>query len=171
MKIVLYVGGERAAVEINEANAIDARFEREINDNIVYKVDLSCRQWKRESLDIVAPRLRSNSKSVRFLNLADVIAGLMTEEGLGVTQLLAETFESSDLLEIDLSDNAMGKLCSCIHLSAITFREMNLTKSKKQQNCRTQRTSPLRGFFQKLISPTLVSIELWFECREHGPAE
>lgn len=112
MKIVLYVGGNRAAVEIDEANAIDARFKREAEENTVYKVDLSCRQWKRESLDIIAPHLKSQSKSVRFVNLADVIAGLMTDEGLGVTELLAETFESSDLFEIDLSDNAMGKLCS-----------------------------------------------------------
>ena len=112
MKVVLYVGGNRTAVEIDEANVIDARFKREAEENTVYKVDLSCRQWKRESLDIIAPHLKSQSKSIRFVNLADVIAGLMTDEGLGVTQLLAETFESSDLFEIDLSDNAMGKLCS-----------------------------------------------------------
>lgn len=109
MKIVLYVGGKRAAVEPDEAAAIDARFKREAEENTVYKVDLSCRQWKRESLDIIAPNLNSQSKSVRFVNLADVIAGLMTDEGLGVTQLLAETFDSSDLFEIDLSDNAMGE--------------------------------------------------------------
>lgn len=108
MKIVLYVGGKRVAVEPDEATAIDARFKREAEENTVYKVDLSCRQWKRESLDIIAPNLNSQSKSVRFINLADVIAGLMTDEGLGVTQLLAETFESSELFEIDLSDNAMG---------------------------------------------------------------
>ncbi|CAJ1930201.1 unnamed protein product [Cylindrotheca closterium] len=93
---------------MDEANIIDARFKREASEKTIYKVDLSCRQWKRESLDIIAPYLKSQSKSVRFVNLADVIAGLMTDEGLGVTQLLAETFESSDLFEIDLSDNAMG---------------------------------------------------------------
>ena len=32
----------------------------------------------------------------------------MTEEGLEVTQSLAETFETADLIEIDLADNAMG---------------------------------------------------------------
>jgi len=108
MKIALYVGGARAPVEIEEANAVDARFKREIENNIVYKVDLSCRQWKRESLDIIAQLLKSTSGSVCFLNLADVIAGLMTVEGLGVTELLASTFSESNLKELDLSDNAMG---------------------------------------------------------------
>lgn len=133
MKVVLYVGGKRAAVEPDEATAIDARFKREAEENMVYKVDLSCRQWKRESLDIIAPNLNSQSKSVRFVNLADVIAGLMTDEGLGVTQLLAETFESSELFEIDLSDNAMGELCCsrlCCHLR---FRSSNKPKTAKFQ--------------------------------------
>lgn len=107
-KIILYVGGKRSAVESAEAESIVERFKRESNGNSVHKVDLSCRQWKRESIDKLAEFLEEHSKSVRYVNLADVIAGLMTEEGLGVTEKLSETFKESNLIEIDLSDNAMG---------------------------------------------------------------
>jgi Ran GTPase-activating protein (RanGAP) involved in mRNA processing and transport len=108
MRINLFAGGKRSAVEPAEAASINERFQRESEDNTVYKIDLSCRQWKRESIDIVVAHLKEVSRSVRFVNLADVIAGLMTDEGLGVTELLAETFKIANLLEIDLSDNAMG---------------------------------------------------------------
>jgi Ran GTPase-activating protein (RanGAP) involved in mRNA processing and transport len=111
MKINLFAGGPRCAVQPEEADSMVERFRRQSEGNTVYKVDLSCRQWKRESLDKLVPLLQSISKSVQFLNLADVIAGLMTDEGLGVTELLAQLFEKSNLLEIELSDNAMGECC------------------------------------------------------------
>ena len=107
-KIILFVGGKRIAVEPTEAESIVERFERESNGNSVHKVDLSCRQWRRESIDILAPFLIQHSESVQYVDLADVIAGLMTDEGLEVTERLSETFEKSNLIEIDLSDNAMG---------------------------------------------------------------
>jgi Ran GTPase-activating protein (RanGAP) involved in mRNA processing and transport len=109
MKINLFAGGARCAVQPEEADSMLERFRRQSEGNTVYKVDLSCRQWKRESLDKLVPFLQNISESVQFLNLADVIAGLMTDEGLGVTELLAQLFEKSNLLEIELSDNAMGE--------------------------------------------------------------
>eukprot|EP00980_Cylindrotheca_fusiformis_P003190 scaffold721_cov131-Cylindrotheca_fusiformis.AAC.80 len=108
MKLALIVGGPRVAVEREEAVSMNETFQRESQGRTVHKIDLSCRQWKRESLDVLVPLLQSVRDSVQFLNLADVIAGLNTEVGLGVTQLLAKLFEESDLLEINLSDNAMG---------------------------------------------------------------
>ena len=95
-------------MEEDEAKTILARFEKQSNDKSVVKVDLSCRSWKKASLLIIKPLLEKVAKDVRFVDLADVIAGLMTDEGLGVTETLAKVFEGSDLAEIDLSDNAMG---------------------------------------------------------------
>lgn len=112
MKVALIAGGARSAVQLEEAVSILESFQRECEGRTVYKIDLSCRQWKRESLDKLVPLLGKVSSTVQFLNLADVIAGLMTEEGLGVTELLAQLFENSNLLEIELSDNAMGE---CYH--------------------------------------------------------
>jgi hypothetical protein len=69
---------------------------------------MSCRQWKGGAIDILKPFLEKVSSTVCFLNVADVIAALMTEEGLNVTETLANVFESSNLNEIDLLHNAMG---------------------------------------------------------------
>ena len=111
--VALTAGGPRVTVTQNEAYAMDARFRQEAEGNTVNKVDLSVRQWTLESLSVLAPYLTSLSNSVRIVNLSDVIAGLEVNEGLSVWQLLAETFESSNLTEIDLSSNAIGKICSC----------------------------------------------------------
>jgi Ran GTPase-activating protein 1 len=108
MRVNLYVGGKRIAVQAEEAASIVERFERESKGNEVYKLDMSCRQWKGEAFDILKPFLEKVASTVRFLNVADIIAGLMTDEGLHVTETLAKVFESSNLNEIDLSDNAMG---------------------------------------------------------------
>jgi Ran GTPase-activating protein 1 len=108
MKITLFVGGKRSAVLSAEAKTIVERFELESEGNEVYKIDMSCRSWKKEAIDQLEPFLKKIAKSVRFVDLADIIAGLMTDEGLHVTKTLAKVFEASDLVEIDLSDNAMG---------------------------------------------------------------
>lgn len=108
--VALTAGGPRVTVTQNEAYAMDARFRQEAEGNTVNKVDLSVRQWTLESLSVLAPYLTSLSNSVRIVNLSDVIAGLEVNEGLSVWQLLAETFESSNLTEIDLSSNAIGVL-------------------------------------------------------------
>jgi Ran GTPase-activating protein 1 len=108
MKINLYVGGKRSAVESAEAKNIVERFERESDGNEVCKIDMSCRSWKKEAIDELEPFLKKIAKPVRFVDLADIIAGRMTDEGLEVTKRLAKVFEASDLVEIELSDNAMG---------------------------------------------------------------
>mmetsp|Transcript_22802 Transcript_22802/g.42384 ORF Transcript_22802/g.42384 Transcript_22802/m.42384 type:complete len:418 (+) Transcript_22802:41-1294(+) len=108
MKIILRVGGPRAAVELAEANQIVERFQSESEGNTVVGVDLSCRQWKQESLDQVETFLAGVAGDVRYLKIDDIIAGLNTDEGLSVTEKLANVFDKADLLEINLNDNAMG---------------------------------------------------------------
>jgi len=112
MRLIFYVGGKRSAVERDEAEMIVQRFRREIEDgddeNEVYKVDISCRSWKKEAIDIIEPFLRSVSRTVKFVDFADIIAGRMTDEGLNITKQLADMFLDANLIEINLSDNAMG---------------------------------------------------------------
>ena len=108
MRIALFVGGKRSAVEAEEAKSIASRFKRESNGKTVYKIDMSCRSWGNEAIDEIEPFLNEVGPSVAFVNLADIIAGRMTKEGLAVTARLAKAFESSNLTEIELSDNAMG---------------------------------------------------------------
>jgi Ran GTPase-activating protein 1 len=108
MKISLFVGGKRSSLDAKGAKDIVERFKRESNGKEVIKVDLSCRSLKNEAIDQIEPFLQTIAKSVRFVDLADIIAGLMTDEGLQVTERLAKIFEASNLLDIDLSDNAMG---------------------------------------------------------------
>jgi Ran GTPase-activating protein (RanGAP) involved in mRNA processing and transport len=112
MKVILRAGGERTMVQLEEAKAMVKRFQSFVDDNdnnIVEGVDLSCRQWKQQSLDEIKDFLQGISGTVRYLVLDDVIAGLMTEEGLAVTQKLADIFVTSNLLEVSLNDNALGE--------------------------------------------------------------
>ena len=57
------------------------------------------------STDIFSPCL---SAGIQIANLADIIASRMEEEGLEVLQILSNAFQTSRLIEVDLSDNAMG---------------------------------------------------------------
>lgn len=107
-KVSLLTGGKRSAVEEEEATKILLRFQKRAEGRVVNKVDLSCRAWKKTSLLVIKPFLEQIAKDVSIVNLADVIAGLMTDEGLSVTETLAEVFKESNLVDIDLSDNAMG---------------------------------------------------------------
>jgi Ran GTPase-activating protein (RanGAP) involved in mRNA processing and transport len=109
MKVALRAGGERTVVELGEAKEMVERFQRLADNNIVEVVDLSCRQWKQESLEEIETLLKGVAGTVRYLVLDDVIAGLMTEEGLVVTQKLADAFVTSNLLDVNLSDNALGE--------------------------------------------------------------
>jgi Leucine Rich repeat len=109
MKVILRAGGERKSVELEEAKAMLERFQSLADGNDVEGIDLSCRQWKKESLEEIEEFLKGVAGSVRYLVIDDIIAGLMTDEGLAVTQKLADIFLPSDLLEVNLNDNAMGE--------------------------------------------------------------
>ncbi|KAL3912209.1 MAG: hypothetical protein SGILL_006974 [Bacillariaceae sp.] len=107
-QIILRVEGPRVPVEIAEANALVERFESSSENNEVIGIDLSCRQWKQPSLEIVETFLQAKAATVKYLVIDDIIAGLLTDEGLAVTEKLANVFLQSNLLQIDLADNAMG---------------------------------------------------------------
>ena len=108
-KIKLQVGGDRSIVITDkEAQLILKRFEKEAEGKEVMTIQLNSRSWTLGAVEFMHPFLKQIAGSVRILNLEDCIAGRRTEEGLKVTELLAQAFESSDLIDINLSDNAMG---------------------------------------------------------------
>jgi Ran GTPase-activating protein (RanGAP) involved in mRNA processing and transport len=106
--VALVAGGERSSVTVDEAERILARFRLESASREVVTVDLSCRQWNQEALDVIEPFLKEIAGTVQTVQFDDIIAGLMTDEGLSVTEKLADVFLDSKLTFVDLSDNAMG---------------------------------------------------------------
>jgi Ran GTPase-activating protein 1 len=108
VNIALYVGGKREAIEAAEAKTHVDRFAKQADGNTVVKLDISCRSWSKESIDVVLAFMKNHAKDVRYLDLADIIASKDTEEGLQITEGIATAFLESNLLEVELSDNAMG---------------------------------------------------------------
>lgn len=109
MKIQLFAGGKREKVSKEKAQALVERWTRELEGKDGAScVDISCLSWTQEAFEIIQPFLEKIAPHVKYCNFADIIAGLMTEEGLAVTESLARTFAKAPLSDIDLSDNAMG---------------------------------------------------------------
>lgn len=107
--IQLYAGGKRERVQEGEAQRFVERWTREKGaSNKVIRVDISCRSWAQPAFDIIRPFLETIAKDVKYAAFADIIASLLTEEGLAVTEALAKTFANAPLADLDLSDNAMG---------------------------------------------------------------
>lgn len=109
MKIRIAAPGRREVVSVEEARQILERWTRQVGDNNeVYSVDISCRAWSRESVDVLLPFFRQIAPTVKYVNFADIIASLHTDEGLYVMESLAGAFSEAPLQDIDLSDNAKG---------------------------------------------------------------
>jgi Ran GTPase-activating protein (RanGAP) involved in mRNA processing and transport len=120
-KITLTAGGPRTRVQHAEAKQILARFQKTLrqhggDDCCVHTLNLSCRQWPLESLQVLAPVLQQICSQVVILKVDDIIAGLETDDGLATLGFLATIFstpstdasDKSCIKEIDLSDNALG---------------------------------------------------------------
>ncbi|CAB9524954.1 Ribonuclease inhibitor [Seminavis robusta] len=109
-KITLKVGGKREVIKKEEAQQVLERFQKESEgDVVVAEIDLSCRQWTVEAIDVLRPFLEKLAPNVVVLNLNDIIAGLQTDLGLEIMELMAQIFVmAKNVEEIQLSDNAMG---------------------------------------------------------------
>jgi Ran GTPase-activating protein (RanGAP) involved in mRNA processing and transport len=72
-------------------------------------LDLSCRVWRKECLDVLREFLQSIVNRIHTLKLDDIIAGLVTEDGLASLSFFNDVFSSSKSLEVlHLDDNALG---------------------------------------------------------------
>jgi len=76
---------------------------------VVNKVVLSNKAYTAGAAMIISDFISKNCAfSVKVAILSDVIASRMEEEGLQVLQILSDSLKNSELVEVDLSDNAMG---------------------------------------------------------------
>jgi Ran GTPase-activating protein (RanGAP) involved in mRNA processing and transport len=110
-KIILTAGGPRARVEIAEAHLMLTRFQRILDSHdspTVHTLNLSCRQWPAESLQVLLPLFQQIAPKVEYLKIDDTIAGLPTEQGLATLQFFADVFCRSPVTELNLDDNALG---------------------------------------------------------------
>jgi len=111
--ICFRAGGERTKVSEEDANEILQRFQNELDSSDAsthYKLDLSCRAWRRESLEILRPFISGIANRVVILKVDDVIASLETEDGLDSLSFFPEVFAGNRncIQELDLDDNALG---------------------------------------------------------------
>lgn len=111
-KITLTAGGARAGVTIAGAQEMLDGFERTVNrydDAVVHTLNLSCKQWPRESLEVLRPFFVRIAPHVEILKIDDIIAGLpTTEQGLATLAFFSEVFSESPVMELVLDDNALG---------------------------------------------------------------
>jgi Ran GTPase-activating protein 1 len=124
--LTLTPGGPREVVTEEKANEIITQWRSQLQTHrtkypdltpICDKIDLSDKSYTIEAAKIIANFLTSPSSDgessslasgIQIADLHDIIASRMEEEGLQVLKTLSDVFEESTLIEVDLSDNAMG---------------------------------------------------------------
>lgn len=79
------------------------------------KIILTNKSYTKDAITIIAEFLTSTEEfspsiasGIKYAQLDDMIASRMEEEGLAVLTAISNAFEESQLIEVDLSDNAMG---------------------------------------------------------------
>mmetsp|Transcript_9839 Transcript_9839/g.14694 ORF Transcript_9839/g.14694 Transcript_9839/m.14694 type:complete len:480 (-) Transcript_9839:38-1477(-) len=80
------------------------------------RIRLSDKSFSDEAADIIAAFLkepfmggRSIASGILYAELDDIIAGRMTEMGLHVLQTICDAFADAKLVDVNLSDNAIGQ--------------------------------------------------------------
>ena len=109
--ISLKVGGERARVGVAEAQKILQRWNDKVeryDDAVVTKLDLSGRSWPLQSLEVFTDFFKRIASTIEILKMDDIIAGLLTDDGLATLEFLARMFQDSPIQELNLNDNALG---------------------------------------------------------------
>ena len=79
------------------------------------EIELTDKSYTSSAATLIAEFLTSTeifcpciAAGIQIANLADIIASRMEEEGLEVLKIISNAFQTSRLIEVDLSDNAMG---------------------------------------------------------------
>ena len=80
------------------------------------RIRLSDKSFSDEAADVIATFLkepfmggRSIASGILYAELDDIIAGRMTEMGLYVLQTICDAFADAELVDVNLSDNAIGQ--------------------------------------------------------------
>jgi len=112
--VTLSPSGEREVVNDERAKEIVTEWKTFLEGDdgtmkVVNKVTLSNKSYTAGAAEIVGDFISKNcASSIKVAILADVIAGRMEQEGLQVLQILSDSLKHAELVELDLSDNAMG---------------------------------------------------------------
>ena len=112
-ELILSAEGDRMQpVDVDVANDLVALWQDLINeapeDYVITTIVLSCRKYTVEGARVVADFLTPLAGDVTNAILDDMIASLVTEDGLQVLQTLSGIFANSQLRKVVLNDNAMG---------------------------------------------------------------
>lgn len=99
---------EKMTVELAEALIDSWKSQMEGRDVVVETLDLSCRVYPLEVAKLLCEYLQDHVSFVRHAILNDIIASLVTEEGLAVLKLFNDLLKDSPLVTLNLSDNALG---------------------------------------------------------------
>lgn len=110
--LTLHSNGDRLIkITTAEAENLVAQWQEQClaaPDDLI-ALDLSCRVWRRECLDVLEPFLRSIVNRVHTLKIDDIIAGLVTEDGLASLAFFNAVFpNASSLTVLHLDNNALG---------------------------------------------------------------
>ena len=109
--VLLKAGGARTKVELEEAQQILDRFLLVLKKNggFCHTLDLSCRAWPVDSLQKLEPLFLQVKGALINLKIDDIIASLLTADGLASLEFLAVVFSDAPNLKwVNLSDNAIG---------------------------------------------------------------
>eukprot|EP00979_Chaetoceros_neogracilis_P011504 scaffold2872_cov190-Chaetoceros_neogracile.AAC.1 len=123
MPITLKPSPEREVLDIKKAEAMVSSWRKELlayqilnpDAPLCDRIILSNKSYTEDAITIIAEFLTSTevfnpsiSAGIKYAQLDDMIASRMEEEGLAVLTAISNVFENSQLIEVDLSDNAMG---------------------------------------------------------------
>jgi Ran GTPase-activating protein (RanGAP) involved in mRNA processing and transport len=91
------------------AEELVAQWQEQLVPDLPIILDLSCRVWRKDCLDVLQQFLQSIKSRIHTLKIDDIIAGLLTEDGLASLAFFNDVFSNSTRLQVlHLDDNALG---------------------------------------------------------------
>ena len=123
MPLTLKPSPDREVVDTEKAEAMVSSWRAELlayqtanpDSLLCDKIILANKSYTKEAITVIAKFLTSTDEfspsiasGIKYAGLDDMIASRMEDEGLAVLTAISNAFENSQLVEVDLSDNAMG---------------------------------------------------------------
>ncbi|KDO26104.1 hypothetical protein SPRG_08465 [Saprolegnia parasitica CBS 223.65] len=104
--VELVLAGKREFVDAARATALLAPFEA---SSSFYRISLRDKSYSLDAAKVLATFLKTIPDGLRVADLADMIAGRPEDEALEVLETVCQALHGHQLVEIDLSDNALGE--------------------------------------------------------------
>ena len=77
-------------------------------------VDISNKSFSEDAALAIGAKLSAFSESLTHVNFSDIIAGRMEVEALVALKNLCDPLKDANLIDLDLSDNALGETNSLL---------------------------------------------------------